>query len=179
MVEPEDPLLGSDSDLPIHSELQIPQWLYRRHNKILVLRIFGQLSVFLQVCLNNRTDMLLQLSFVYLLFFMLQLGQLLAATCKELPGPKESRRTAKDLWEVVVQICSVSSQHKRGNDGRVSLIKQRESTLGIMYRYVSISFLLLIIYSIHTISRAPTITLIYHKDGQYKDSLQLISNRHV
>uniref|UniRef100_A0A8C2RXX4 INTS8 TPR repeats domain-containing protein n=1 Tax=Capra hircus TaxID=9925 RepID=A0A8C2RXX4_CAPHI len=67
-----------------------------------------------------------------------KLGQLLAATCKELPGPKESRRTAKDLWEVVVQICSVSSQHKRGNDGRVSLIKQRESTLGIMYRYVSI-----------------------------------------
>ncbi|NXU81236.1 INT8 protein, partial [Oreotrochilus melanogaster] len=63
-----------------------------------------------------------------------KLGQLLAATCKELPGPKESRRTAKDLWEVVVQICSVSSQHKRGNDGRVSLIKHRESTLGIMYR---------------------------------------------
>ncbi|KAF1645556.1 Integrator complex subunit 8, partial [Eudyptes chrysocome] len=62
-----------------------------------------------------------------------KLGQLLAATCKELPGPKESRRTAKDLWEVVVQICSVSSQHKRGNDGRVSLIKHRESTLGIMY----------------------------------------------
>ncbi|KAF1446597.1 Integrator complex subunit 8, partial [Spheniscus demersus] len=63
-----------------------------------------------------------------------KLGQLLAATCKELPGPKESRRTAKDLWEVVVQICSVSNQHKRGNDGRVSLIKHRESTLGIMYR---------------------------------------------
>ncbi|NWW79145.1 INT8 protein, partial [Climacteris rufus] len=62
-----------------------------------------------------------------------KLGQLLAATCKELPGPKESRRTAKDLWEVVVQICSVSNQHKRGNDGRVSLIKHRESTLGIMY----------------------------------------------
>lgn len=71
---------------------------------------------------------------------MLQLGQLLAATCKELPGPKESRRTAKDLWEVVVQICSVSNQHKRGNDGRVSLIKQRESTLGIMYRYVLVWF---------------------------------------
>ncbi|NXF52293.1 INT8 protein, partial [Oceanites oceanicus] len=65
-----------------------------------------------------------------------KLGQLLAATCKELPGPKESRRTAKDLWEVVVQICSVSSQHKRGNDGRVSLIKHRESTLGIMYRFL-------------------------------------------
>ncbi|NXX55182.1 INT8 protein, partial [Scopus umbretta] len=65
-----------------------------------------------------------------------KLGQLLAATCKELPGPKESRRTAKDLWEVVVQICSVSNQHKRGNDGRVSLIKHRESTLGIMYRCV-------------------------------------------
>ncbi|NXL28675.1 INT8 protein, partial [Glaucidium brasilianum] len=64
-----------------------------------------------------------------------KLGQLLAATCKELPGPKESRRTAKDLWEVVVQICSVSNQHKRGNDGRVSLIKHRESTLGIMYRF--------------------------------------------
>lgn len=73
------------------------------------------------------------------MFFTFQLGQLLAATCKELPGPKESRRTAKDLWEVVVQICSVSNQHKRGNDGRVSLIKQRESTLGIMYRYVSLS----------------------------------------
>ncbi|XP_062935457.1 integrator complex subunit 8 isoform X3 [Cynocephalus volans] len=69
-----------------------------------------------------------------------KLGQLLAATCKELPGPKESRRTAKDLWEVVVQICSVSSQHKRGNDGRVSLIKQRESTLGIMYRSELLSF---------------------------------------
>ncbi|KAF3822623.1 hypothetical protein GH733_007997 [Mirounga leonina] len=77
--------------------------------------------------------------------FLLQnnpyLGQLLAATCKELPGPKESRRTAKDLWEVVVQICSVSSQHKRGNDGRVSLIKQRESTLGIMYRSELLSFI--------------------------------------
>lgn len=70
-----------------------------------------------------------------------KLGQLLAATCKELPGPKESRRTAKDLWEVIVQICSVSNQHKRGNDGRVSLIKQRESTLGIMYRYVSVILL--------------------------------------
>uniref|UniRef100_A0A8C0QNT6 Integrator complex subunit 8 n=1 Tax=Chelonoidis abingdonii TaxID=106734 RepID=A0A8C0QNT6_CHEAB len=71
-----------------------------------------------------------------------KLGQLLAATCKELPGPKESRRTAKDLWEVVVQICSVSNQHKRGSDGRVSLIKQRESTLGIMYRYVSMKYLI-------------------------------------
>ncbi|XP_070337019.1 integrator complex subunit 8 isoform X4 [Equus asinus] len=70
-----------------------------------------------------------------------KLGQLLAATCKELPGPKESRRTAKDLWEVVVQICSVSSQHKRGSDGRVSLIKQRESTLGIMYRSELLSFI--------------------------------------
>ncbi|NXP51742.1 INT8 protein, partial [Heliornis fulica] len=70
-----------------------------------------------------------------------KLGQLLAATCKELPGPKESRRTAKDLWEVVVQICSVSNQHKRGNDGRVSLIKHRESTLGIMYRSELLSFL--------------------------------------
>ncbi|XP_059528175.1 integrator complex subunit 8 isoform X2 [Myotis daubentonii] len=70
-----------------------------------------------------------------------KLGQLLAATIKELPGPKESRRTAKDLWEVVVQICSVSSQHKRGNDGRVSLIKQRESTLGIMYRSELLSFI--------------------------------------
>ncbi|KAJ3609762.1 hypothetical protein NHX12_024273 [Muraenolepis orangiensis] len=38
----------------------------------------------------------------------IKLGQLLASTCKELPGPKESRRTAKELWEVVVQICSVS-----------------------------------------------------------------------
>ncbi|KAL8181908.1 UNVERIFIED_CONTAM: Integrator complex subunit 8 [Gekko kuhli] len=70
-----------------------------------------------------------------------KLGQLLAATCKDLPGPKESRRAAKDLWEVVVQICSVSSQHKRGNDGRVSLIKQRESTLGIMYRSEMLSFI--------------------------------------
>ncbi|XP_055966871.1 integrator complex subunit 8 [Sorex fumeus] len=70
-----------------------------------------------------------------------KLGQLLAATCKELPGPKESRRTAKDLWEVVVQMCSVSSQHKRGSDGRVSLIKQRECTLGIMYRSELLSFI--------------------------------------
>uniref|UniRef100_A0A3B4ELE2 INTS8 TPR repeats domain-containing protein n=1 Tax=Pygocentrus nattereri TaxID=42514 RepID=A0A3B4ELE2_PYGNA len=62
----------------------------------------------------------------------IKLGQLLAATCKELPGPKESRRTAKELWEAVVQICSVSSQHKRTSDGRVSLIKQRDSSLGIL-----------------------------------------------
>ncbi|XP_043922111.1 integrator complex subunit 8-like [Protopterus annectens] len=70
-----------------------------------------------------------------------KMGQLLAATCKELLGPKESRRTAKDLWETVVQICSLSSQQKRGNDGRVSLIKQRESTLGIMYRSELLSFI--------------------------------------
>lgn len=111
------------------------------------------------------------------LFFVLQLGQLLAATIKELPGPKESRRTAKDLWEVVVQICSVSSQHKRGNDGRVSLIKQRESTLGIMYRYVLISlFFLVIIYATCTISRTSTIILIYHKDRQCKNLLVLTSD---
>uniref|UniRef100_A0A673H9V0 Integrator complex subunit 8-like n=1 Tax=Sinocyclocheilus rhinocerous TaxID=307959 RepID=A0A673H9V0_9TELE len=64
----------------------------------------------------------------------IKLGQLIASTCKELPGPKESRRTAKELWEVVVQICSVSSQHKRSSDGRVSLLKQRESSLGILPR---------------------------------------------
>uniref|UniRef100_A0A3B4XK29 Integrator complex subunit 8 n=1 Tax=Seriola lalandi dorsalis TaxID=1841481 RepID=A0A3B4XK29_SERLL len=56
----------------------------------------------------------------------IKLGQLLASTCKELPGPKESRRTAKELWDVVVQICSVSIQHKRNSDGRVGLIKHRE-----------------------------------------------------
>nr|XP_006635876.1 PREDICTED: integrator complex subunit 8 [Lepisosteus oculatus] len=70
-----------------------------------------------------------------------KLGQLLAATCKELPGPKESRRTAKDLWEVVVQICSISSQHKRASDGRISLIKQRESSLGIMHRSNFVTFI--------------------------------------
>ncbi|XP_039593760.1 integrator complex subunit 8 [Polypterus senegalus] len=70
-----------------------------------------------------------------------KLGQLLAATCKELPGPKETRRTAKDLWEVVVQICSFSSQHKRANDGRISLIKHRESTLGIMHRSAFVAFI--------------------------------------
>ncbi|XP_018606035.1 integrator complex subunit 8 [Scleropages formosus] len=70
-----------------------------------------------------------------------KLGQLLAATCKELPGPKESRRTAKDLWEVVLQICSVSTQHKRASDGRVSLIKQRESTVGIMPRSKFVTFI--------------------------------------
>jgi len=64
----------------------------------------------------------------------MQLGQLIASTCKELPGPKESRRTAKELWEAVVQICSVSSQHKRTSEGRVSLLKQRESSLGILPR---------------------------------------------
>uniref|UniRef100_A0A3P8VIZ2 Integrator complex subunit 8 n=1 Tax=Cynoglossus semilaevis TaxID=244447 RepID=A0A3P8VIZ2_CYNSE len=65
----------------------------------------------------------------------IKVGQLLASTCKELPGPKESRRTAKELWEVVVQICSVSMQHKRNNDGRVGLIKHRDSSLGILPRY--------------------------------------------
>uniref|UniRef100_A0A3Q2G1G1 Integrator complex subunit 8 n=1 Tax=Cyprinodon variegatus TaxID=28743 RepID=A0A3Q2G1G1_CYPVA len=62
----------------------------------------------------------------------IKLGQLLASTCKELPGPKESRRTAKELWDVVVQVCSVSVQHKRSSDGRLGLIRQRESSLGIM-----------------------------------------------
>ncbi|XP_063307296.1 integrator complex subunit 8 [Pelobates fuscus] len=69
-----------------------------------------------------------------------KLGQLLSATCKELSGP-DSRRTAKELWEVVVQICSVSNQHKRGNDGRISLIKNRDSTMGIMYRSELLSFI--------------------------------------
>uniref|UniRef100_A0A7N6AHM9 INTS8 TPR repeats domain-containing protein n=1 Tax=Anabas testudineus TaxID=64144 RepID=A0A7N6AHM9_ANATE len=62
----------------------------------------------------------------------IKIGQLLASTCKELPGPKESRRTAKELWDVVVQICSMSIQHKRNNDGRVGLIKHRESSMGII-----------------------------------------------
>ncbi|KAJ8000275.1 hypothetical protein DPEC_G00203150 [Dallia pectoralis] len=70
----------------------------------------------------------------------IKLGQLLASTCKELPGPKESRRTAKELWEVVVQICSVTNQHKRNSDGRVSLIKQRESNMGILQRSRFITF---------------------------------------
>ncbi|XP_056378427.1 integrator complex subunit 8 isoform X2 [Hyla sarda] len=69
-----------------------------------------------------------------------KLGQLLAATCKELSGP-DSRRTAKDLWEVVVQICSISNQHKRSSDGRISLIKNRDSTMGIMYRSELLSFI--------------------------------------
>ncbi|XP_067282482.1 integrator complex subunit 8 isoform X3 [Pseudorasbora parva] len=71
----------------------------------------------------------------------IKLGQLIASTCKELPGPKESRRTAKELWEVVVQICSVSSQHKRTNEGRVSLLKQRESSLGILPRNKFMTFM--------------------------------------
>uniref|UniRef100_A0A671YU98 Integrator complex subunit 8 n=1 Tax=Sparus aurata TaxID=8175 RepID=A0A671YU98_SPAAU len=70
----------------------------------------------------------------------IKLGQLLASTCKELPGPKECRRTAKELWEVVVQICSMSIQHKRNNDGRVGLIKHRESSMGILYRSKFITF---------------------------------------
>ncbi|TNN31746.1 Integrator complex subunit 8 [Liparis tanakae] len=71
----------------------------------------------------------------------IKLGQLLASTCKELPGPKECRRTAKELWEVVVQICSVSVQHKRNHDGRVGLIKHRESSMGILYRSKLITFI--------------------------------------
>ncbi|CAL8298839.1 unnamed protein product [Lota lota] len=70
----------------------------------------------------------------------IKLGQLLASTCKELPGPKESRRTAKELWEVVVQICSMSVQHKRNSDGRMGLIKHRESSMGIMQRSKFITF---------------------------------------
>nr|XP_057903322.1 integrator complex subunit 8 [Doryrhamphus excisus]XP_057903323.1 integrator complex subunit 8 [Doryrhamphus excisus] len=70
----------------------------------------------------------------------IKLGQLLASTCKELPGPKESRRTAKELWDVVVQICSVSIQHKRSNEGRVGLIKHRESSMGILLRSKLITF---------------------------------------
>uniref|UniRef100_A0A7N6C2P9 INTS8 TPR repeats domain-containing protein n=1 Tax=Anabas testudineus TaxID=64144 RepID=A0A7N6C2P9_ANATE len=71
----------------------------------------------------------------------IKIGQLLASTCKELPGPKESRRTAKELWDVVVQICSMSIQHKRNNDGRVGLIKHRESSMGIMHRSKFITFI--------------------------------------
>ncbi|XP_051519119.1 integrator complex subunit 8 isoform X2 [Myxocyprinus asiaticus] len=71
----------------------------------------------------------------------IKLGQLIASTCKELPGPKESRRTAKELWEVIVQICSVSSQHKRSSDGRVSLLKHRETSLGILPRSKFMTFM--------------------------------------
>ncbi|XP_031442190.1 integrator complex subunit 8 isoform X1 [Clupea harengus] len=71
----------------------------------------------------------------------IKLGQLLASICKELPGPKESRRLAKELWELVVLVCSVSTQHKRANDGRLSLIKHRESSLGIMPRNKFITFI--------------------------------------
>uniref|UniRef100_A0A4W6DWB1 Integrator complex subunit 8 n=1 Tax=Lates calcarifer TaxID=8187 RepID=A0A4W6DWB1_LATCA len=71
----------------------------------------------------------------------IKLGQLLASTCKELPGPKESRRTAKELWDVVVQICSMSIQHKRNSEGRVGLIKQRESSMGILHRSKFITFI--------------------------------------
>lgn len=71
----------------------------------------------------------------------IKLGQLLASTCKELPGPKESRRMAKELWDVVVQICSMSVQHKRNSDGRVGLIKQRESSMGILHRNKFITFI--------------------------------------
>ncbi|KAL3043450.1 hypothetical protein OYC64_003337 [Pagothenia borchgrevinki] len=71
----------------------------------------------------------------------IKIGQLLASTCKELPGPKECRRTAKELWDVVVQICSMSVQHKRNNDGRVGLIKQRESSMGILQRSKFITFI--------------------------------------
>uniref|UniRef100_A0A4W6DVY0 Integrator complex subunit 8 n=1 Tax=Lates calcarifer TaxID=8187 RepID=A0A4W6DVY0_LATCA len=70
----------------------------------------------------------------------IKLGQLLASTCKELPGPKESRRTAKELWDVVVQICSMSIQHKRNSEGRVGLIKQRESSMGILKSKVCVFF---------------------------------------
>lgn len=38
---------------------------------------------------------------------------------------------------MVVQICSVSVQHKRNNDGRVGLIKHRESSMGILQRYTA------------------------------------------
>ncbi|KAL2079925.1 hypothetical protein ACEWY4_023718 [Coilia grayii] len=71
----------------------------------------------------------------------IKVGQLLASTCKELPGPKESRRTAKELWEVAVLICSLSTQHKRASDGRLSLIKHRHSSLGIMPRNKFITFI--------------------------------------
>uniref|UniRef100_A0A8C5PJ35 Integrator complex subunit 8 n=1 Tax=Leptobrachium leishanense TaxID=445787 RepID=A0A8C5PJ35_9ANUR len=70
----------------------------------------------------------------------MKFGQLLAATCKELSGP-DCRRTAKELWEVVVQICSVSNQHKRSNDGRISLIKNRDSTMALKFILVSLVFL--------------------------------------
>ncbi|XP_078735577.1 integrator complex subunit 8 [Lampetra fluviatilis] len=35
-----------------------------------------------------------------------KLGQLLAGTCRDVPGPKESRRAAKELWETVVYVFS-------------------------------------------------------------------------
>uniref|UniRef100_A0A8D0AF42 Integrator complex subunit 8 n=1 Tax=Sander lucioperca TaxID=283035 RepID=A0A8D0AF42_SANLU len=85
----------------------------------------------------------------------IKLGQLLASTCKELPGPKECRRTAKELWDVVVQICSVSIQHKRNHDGRVGLIKQRESSMGILHRYepLVLTTLISLFVRLHSIVR--------------------------
>uniref|UniRef100_A0A3Q2WXF3 Integrator complex subunit 8 n=1 Tax=Haplochromis burtoni TaxID=8153 RepID=A0A3Q2WXF3_HAPBU len=85
----------------------------------------------------------------------IKLGQLLASTCKELPGPKESRRTAKELWDVVVQICSISIQHKRNSDGRIGLIKQRESSMGILHRYdpLVLTTLISLFVRLHSIVR--------------------------
>ncbi|TRY99025.1 hypothetical protein DNTS_024573 [Danionella cerebrum] len=70
----------------------------------------------------------------------IKIGHLIASTCKELSGHKESKRNAKELWEVMVQICSVSSQHKRSIDGSVSLLKNRESSLGILSRSKFMTF---------------------------------------
>lgn len=108
--------------------LQVPQSLVNNNPYIKVCALsLNETPVITFISCDLTSDVMYAV-------FLVQLGQLIASTCKELPGPKESRRTAKELWEVVVQICSISSQHKRSSDGRVSLLKQRESSLGILQR---------------------------------------------
>uniref|UniRef100_A0A671SSJ6 INTS8 TPR repeats domain-containing protein n=1 Tax=Sinocyclocheilus anshuiensis TaxID=1608454 RepID=A0A671SSJ6_9TELE len=89
-----------------------PPDLVSRVRGYMVLFLFIYLVIYVVFMLNWRENEYLTLQVPQSLVNSnpyIKLGQLISSTCKELPGPKESRRTAKELWEVVVQICSVSS----------------------------------------------------------------------
>ncbi|XP_023932902.1 integrator complex subunit 8 [Lingula anatina] len=69
-----------------------------------------------------------------------EFGRLLSLLCKELPNMKESRKAAREVWEVILQIFTTTEQQKRSSSGAPSSMK-RESNLGLISRAHFVQFI--------------------------------------
>uniref|UniRef100_A0A8C4QE96 Integrator complex subunit 8 n=1 Tax=Eptatretus burgeri TaxID=7764 RepID=A0A8C4QE96_EPTBU len=63
-----------------------------------------------------------------------KLGQLLAGTCRDFTGPKESRRSAKELWEAIVLVFTFPGQAKKGGNGKGATGKMRDASAPTLTR---------------------------------------------